>query len=187
MTDITAAEQSQWRNLEQSSGKSQAEWLELAGQQNFAKHSELVNWLKSEFGLGHGNANLIAHRAKQAAAGGEPTAEDLLAAQYSGAKAALKPLYDELISYVQSLGDDIELSPKKAYVSLRRNKQFALIQPSTASRLDLGLNLKGVEPTGKLEASGSFNAMCSHRIRLSTTADIDDSVKHYLAEAYNRG
>lgn len=186
MTDITAAEQSQWRNLEQSSGKSQAEWLELATIQNFSKHSELVNWLKSEFGLGHGNANLIAHRAKQAAAGGEPSAEELVSAQYSGAKAALKPLYDELISYIQNLGDDIELSPKKAYVSLRRNKQFALIQPSTASRLDLGLNLKGVEPTGKLEASGSFNAMCSHRIRLSTVADIDDSVKHYLAEAYNR-
>lgn len=187
MSDLTAAEQSQWRNLEQSSGKSQAQWLELAGKQNFAKHSELVNWLKSEFGLGHGNANLIAHRAKQAAAGGEPSADDLLAAQYSGAKAALKPLYDELVSYINSLGSDIELSPKKAYVSLRRNKQFALIQPSTASRLDLGLNLKGVEPAGKLEASGSFNAMCSHRIRLGSSADIDDSVKHYLAEAYNRG
>ena len=187
MTDITAAEQSQWRNLEQTSGKSQAQWLELAAKQNFSKHSELVNWLKSEFGLGHGNANLIAHRAKQAVAGGEPAAEDLLAAQYSGAKAGLKPLYDELISFVQSLGDDVELSPKKAYVSLRRNKQFALLQPSTATRLDLGLNLKGIEPTGKLEASGSFNAMCSHRIRLSSAADIDDSVKHYLAEAYNRG
>ena len=187
MTDITNAEQSQWRNLEQSSGKSQAQWLELANSKGFAKHSELVNWLKSEFAIGHGNANLIAHRAKQAAAGGESAEEDLLAAQYSGAKAALRPLYDELISYVQSLGSDIELSPKKAYVSLRRNKQFALLQPSTATRLDLGLNLKGVEPTGKLEASGSFNAMCSHRIRLSSAADIDDSVKHYLAEAYNRG
>lgn len=187
MTEITAAEQSQWRNLEQSSGKSQAHWLELANSKGFAKHSELVNWLKSEFGIGHGNANLIAHRAKQAATGGEPAADDLLAAQYNGAKAALKPLYDTLITYIRSLGNDIELSPKKTYVSLRRNKQFALLQPSTASRLDLGLNLKGVEPEGKLEASGSFNAMCSHRIRISTAADIDDSVKHWLAEAYNRG
>ena len=81
------------------------------------------------------------------------------------------------MSYAQSLGTDVELSPKKAYVSLRRNKQFALIQPSTATRLDLGLNLKGVEPAGKLEASGSFNAMCSHRIRFTSTADIDDKVK----------
>ncbi|MBV2129301.1 DUF5655 domain-containing protein [Arsukibacterium indicum] len=186
MTDITTAEQSQWRNLEQSSGKSQAEWLQLASSKGFTKHSELVKWLKSEFGIGHGNANLIAHRAKQAAVGGEPAADDLLAVQYSGAKSALKPLYDELVGYINSLGNDVELSPKKAYVSVRRNKQFALIQPSTATRLDLGLNLKGVEAEGKLEASGSVNAMCSHRIRLASSADIDDSVKHWLAEAYNR-
>ncbi|MDP5137088.1 DUF5655 domain-containing protein [Rheinheimera baltica] len=57
---------------------------------------------------------------------------------------------------------------------------------STATRLDLGLNLKGVEPSGKLEASGSFNAMCSHRIRLTCATDIDDHVKHWLAEAYKR-
>jgi hypothetical protein len=187
MTEVIAAEQSQWRNLEKASGKSQAEWIALANSKGFAKHSELVSWLKSEFSLGHGNANLIAHRAKQAAAGGEPSADELLAAQYSGAKAALKPLFDELVSYINSLGSDIELSPKKAYLSLRRNKQFALIQPSTATRLDLGLNLKGVAPEGKLEASGSFNAMCSHRIRLTNSADLDDTVKHWLAEAYNRG
>lgn len=187
MTDIIAAEQSQWRNLEQSSGKTQAQWLELANQQSFVKHSELVNWLKTEFGLGHGNANLIAHRAKEAAAGGEPTPEDLVAVQYAGAKAALKPMYDLLVTYLQSLGADVELSPKKTYVSVRRNKQFALIQPSTATRLDLGLNLKQTEPVGKLEASGSFNAMCSHRIRLGSVADIDAEVKHWLAEAYNRG
>lgn len=187
MTDINAAEQSQWRNLEQSSGKTQAQWLELANQQTFTKHSELVNWLKTEFGLGHGNANLIAHRAKEVAAGGEPTAEDLVAAQYAGAKATLKPIYDVLVTYLQSLGTDVELSPKKTYVSVRRNKQFALIQPSTATRLDLGLNLKQTEPVGKLEASGSFNAMCSHRIRLGSVADIDAEVKHWLAEAYSRG
>ncbi|QDE31989.1 DUF5655 domain-containing protein [Shewanella polaris] len=187
MNEIPAPEQSQWRNLEQSSGKSQLQWLELANSQSFSKHSELVNWLKSEFSIGHGNANLIAHWAKQAAAGGEPSQDDLLAAQYSDAKMVLKPIYDALIEYVQSLGNDVELSPKKAYVSLRRNKQFALLQPSTTTRFDLGLNLKDVEPEGILEASGSFNAMCSHHIRISSTADIDHRVKHWLAEAYCRG
>lgn len=187
MTDVTAAEQSQWRNLEQSTGKSQAEWLTLANQQSFSKHSELVNWLKSEFGIGHGYANLVAHRAKEAAAGGPALEEDLVAAQYAGAKAALKPWYDELLQYLHSLGSDIEISPKKTYVSIRRNKQFALIQPSTASRLDIGLNLKGVEPQGLLEASGSFNAMCSHRIRVSQVADLNDELKHWLKEAYLKG
>ena len=49
-------------------------------------------------------------------------------------------------------GKDLEVSPKKTYVSLRRNKQFALIQPSTATRVDVGLNLKGHPVGDRLEA-----------------------------------
>jgi len=50
---------------------------------------------------------------------------------------------------------------KKGYLSIRRSKQFAIIQPSTATRVDVGIQLKGVEPTGRLEPSGGFNAMLS--------------------------
>ena len=39
MTDkIAAAEDSQWRNLEQQTGKSKAQWIALANQQSLAKH-----------------------------------------------------------------------------------------------------------------------------------------------------
>jgi uncharacterized protein DUF5655 len=78
----------------------------------------------------------------------------------------------------------VELSPKKAYVSLRRSKQFGLIQPSAATRLDVGLNLKGVAAKGRLEASGSFNSMCSHRVRLSSAAEVDDELLGWLQRAY---
>ena len=66
------------------------------------------------------------------------------------------------------------LAPKKAYVSLRRRKQFGCLQPSTATRFDVGINLKGVAPAGRLEASGSFNAMVSHRVRVSDVKEVDD-------------
>jgi hypothetical protein len=71
-------------------------------------------------------------------------------------------------------------------VSLRRAKQFALVQPSTATRVDLGVNLKGVEPAGRLEASGSFNAMVSHRIRLESAEEVDDEVVGWLRDAWER-
>ncbi|MCP5044076.1 MAG: sigma-70 family RNA polymerase sigma factor, partial [bacterium] len=70
--------------------------------------------------------------------------------KYSGKKEALKPIYDTLIKAIKKLGKDVEIAPKKAYVSLRRNKQFALIQPSTATRVDVGLCLKGIEATDRL-------------------------------------
>ena len=107
-----------------------------------------------------------------------------MAAQYGGAKAELKPIYDRLIAAVGKLGKDVEVSPKKTYVSLRRSKQFALIQPSTRTRVDLGLNLKGVDPSGCLEASGSFNSMVSHRVRLTSAKDVDAQLKKWLKQAY---
>jgi hypothetical protein len=186
MTDkLAAAEESQWRNLEQQTGRSQAHWIALTQAKGLAKHGEIVAWLKQEFGIGHGYANLVAIRAREAAAGGASAEQDLVAAQYAGAKAGLKPLYDTLISLVQGFGKDVEVAPKKTYASLRRSKQFALVQPSTATRLDLGLNLKGVAPAGRLEASGSFNAMCSHRVRIESASDIDGDVRKWLRQAYD--
>ena len=85
---------------------------------------------------------------------------------------------------INAFGSDVELSPKKGYVSLRRNKQFAIIQPSTATRVDVGINLKGVKPTDRLEASGSFNAMVSHRVRLSEAKDVDSELVAWLKQAY---
>ena len=82
-------------------------------------------------------------------------------------------------------GSDVELAPKKAYVSLRRTRQFGLIQPSTNTRLDLGLNLKGVAPNRRLEASGSFNAMCTHRVRLESVSEVDAEVIGWLRQAYD--
>lgn len=182
---LAAAEESQWRNLEAQTGKSRTQWIALANRQGLAKHGELVAWLKSEHGLGHGNANLVAVRAREAAQGVTAGSDDLVAAQYAGAKGDLRPQYEELIAAIRQFGTDVEISPKKGYVSLRRSKQFALIQPSTADRLDVGVNLKGVEPSGRLEASGSFNAMVSHRVRLAKGAKVDAELKRWLKQAYD--
>ncbi len=175
--------QSMIANMEAKTGKPLDAWLKHVSTLNLAKHGEIVKHLKSEHGVTHGFANLIAHSAlKSAAAFSEG---DLVAAQYAGKKADLRPIYDRLASLVEGLGSDIELAPKKAYVSVRRKKQFAIFQPSTATRLDVGLNLKGQTPTDRLEAAGSFNAMVSHRVRLESTSDVDDEIEAWLRAAYD--
>lgn len=176
----------QKRNIESSTGKSVDAWARLVKAQKFAKHGEMVKWLKDVHGLGHGNANLIALTARGELGEGAPEGDDLLAAQYAGAKLALRPLYDRLAEEVAAFGDDLEFSPKKTYVSLRRKKQFALIQPSTASRLDVGINLKGTPAGGRLEASGSFNAMVSHRVRVESAKDLDKELLGWLRTAYDQ-
>lgn len=171
-------------NLKEKTGKSLDDWLKIAKASKLAKHGEIVKHLKTEHGLTHGYANLVAHKQLGSDAGSAESGDDLVASQYAGAKAALKPIHDAIMKIVQSFGGDVEAAPKKAYVSLRRSKQFAIVQPSTATRLDLGLNMKGVKPAGRLEASGSFNSMVSHRVRLEKVGDVDADVKKWLKEAY---
>ncbi len=171
-------------NLKEKTGKGLDDWLKVAAATGKTKHGEVLAILKGEHGLTHGYANLVARRFLQAE-NDEPTSgEGLVAALFAGPKAGLKPLYDAVIAAAKGFGDDVEIDPKKTYVSLRRTKQFALVLPSTAKRLDLGLNLKGVAPAGRLEASGSFNAMCSHRVRLESAEDFDAEVRGWLKRAY---
>jgi hypothetical protein len=170
------------RNLEEKTGKSLDQWVSIARSSGAQKHGEIVKHLKDN-GLTHGYANLVAHSTLQSAAV-HADGEDLIAAQYGGAKAALRPLYDELTKEIVAFGSDVELSPKKGYVSVRRKKQFAILQPSTATRLDVGINLKGTPPSRRLEASGSFNAMVSHRVRVSDAKEIDRELVGWLRDAY---
>ena len=177
--------QSMIRNLPDKTGKSLEAWLDvLARQKDLDKHGQIVKFLKSEHGVGHGFANLIAHQHRN---NGQATnsAGDLVDAQYQGPKTALRPIYEALIKKVQKFGKDVEVAPKKTYVSLRRSKQFALIQPSTKDRIDVGINLKGTPAGKRLEASGSFNAMVSHRVRIGEKKDVDAELVGWLRKAYD--
>ena len=173
------------RNLLEKTGRSIDEWAEIARKAGLGKHKEIVAHLKAEHGLSHGYANQIGQRALAAEDAPPAGSEALVDAQYAGAKARLKPIHDALCSGVRSFGPDVEFSPKKAYVSVRRSKQFGLIQPSTASRVDVGLILKGFEPAGRLEPSGSFNAMFTHRVKVESAAEVDDELIGWLRRAYD--
>lgn len=169
------------RNLPEKTGKSLSAWHKLLKQSSLDKHGALVKFLKTEHGVTHGFANLIVVKYLDA---GTPAAGSLVEAQYAGPKADLKPIYDALIKAVSSFGNDVEIAPKKSYVSLRAKKQFGLIQPSTKTRVDLGLNLADAKTTTRLEKSGSFNAMVSHRVRLESTDDVDQQLIKWLKRAY---
>jgi hypothetical protein len=80
----------------------------------------------------------------------------------------------------------VELAPKNAYVSLRRSKQFGLVQPSTATRMDVGLVLKGRPAAGRLELAGSWNSMVTHRVRVGQATDVDAELIGWLKEAYSQ-
>lgn len=171
-------------NLKAKTGKSLDAWIKIVKSAKLAKHGEIVKLLKSEHGMTHGYANLVAHKTLKSDAGSVADTGDLVTAQYAGDKAVLRPIYDALVKTVSGLGQDVEFAPKKTYVSIRRKKQFAIIQPSTKTRVDVGINLKGIPPTDRLEESGSFNAMVSHRVRVEQKKQVDAELQGWLKAAY---
>lgn len=170
-------------NLYKNTGKTLAQWIETVKAQNIAKHGEIIKYLKENHAFTHGFANLVAHKANETDAGSAENQDELITRQYSG-KEHFKPVYDRLLSEIKAFGNDIEVAPKNAYVSLRRKKQFAVLNPATKTRFEIGLNLKGQETTGKLEAEKP-NAMCSHKLSISGLQDIDQEVIGWLKKAYD--
>ena len=170
-------------NLHKNTGRTLEQWIVIVNKENFTKHGEIVNFLKTDHQLTHGFANLIAHKAKGSDAGSAANQDDLIVKQYKG-KEHFKPIYDKLVNEIQKFGKDIEIAPKNAYVSLRRKKQFAILQPATRTRFEIGLNLKGQSPQGKLENIETANSMCSHRINLADLKDIDKEVMDWIKKSY---
>ena len=167
MPDLDEAVRNQIRNIEASTGRSMDEWVALVGSSGRSKHGEIVAWLKSEHGLTHGNANRIALTALRGPAA--PEGDALVDAIYGGPKAGLRPLHDRVVEVARGFGADVELAPKQAYVALRRSKQFGTVGPASGGRLEIGLNLKGIELAGRLETA---SGMCTHRVRLTDAAEL---------------
>lgn len=182
---MDAATETMLRNIEEKTGHRIDHWVGLVRAREGAKHGELVAMLKNEHGFGHGHANLVVHLARGGLEQSQESGDQLLEAMFAGKKSGTRPAYDALRTAIGSLGTDIEVAPKKTYVSFRRKTQFALAQPSTATRLDVGLKLKGVSPHGRLESSAGFNAMCTHRVRVESADQIDDELLGWVRQAYD--
>lgn len=182
MPDPAAALATQLRNIEARTGRSLAQMREMLAASGLSKHGELRSWLMAELGLGHGDANTVVHMARQEAAPAAAEA-DPLEAIYAGAKGHLRPLHEAVIAMVDAFGP-YEQAPKKANVSLRRKKQFALVGPATKDLLEVGLNHKALPAHPRLKALPA-GGMCQYSVRLGSAAEIDAELRGWLRAAYD--
>lgn len=171
-------------NLETKTGVAFDEWKKRALDSGFEKHGQIVKYLKTEHGLTHGYANLVSMKAREADSDSVKDKDSLVTDQYKG-KEHFLPLYDKLKSLALSFGDNVELSPKKSYVSLRTKKQFGCLKPATKTRFEIGLNIRGgQESEGVLKAINKANAMFSHQIDITSEDEITEEVISWMKHAY---
>jgi hypothetical protein len=183
MADPQAALATQLKNIETRTGKDLAALRQMIAASGLVKHAEVRAWLQQQLGLGYGDANTLAHVARQAEAPAAPAEADPLDAIYAGPKAALRPLHEALMAEVGRFGA-FEVAPKKGYVSLRRKKQFAMVGPATKDQIEIGLNAKDlpVHPRLKPQPAGG---MCAYKLRLSSAGEIDAPLVGWLRAAYD--
>lgn len=180
MADPDQARATQLRNIESKTGKSLAELRAAIAASGKVKHGEVRAWLIEAYGLGYGDANGLAQNAAKSATDAPGT--DPLDAIYQGTKAHLRPVHDAVVAAARAFGD-FEIAPKKAYVALRRKKQFAMIGPRNAQAAELGINLSDhiASPRVITQRPGS---MCQYAIALTKPEDVDDEVIAVLRRAY---
>lgn len=171
-------------NLKEKTGNSLEEWKVLIAKQGLSKHGEIVKFLKEQHNVTHGYASEIALKALGSDADSSANADEFIVSQYKG-KEHLKAFYDKLMAEIEGFGGDFNIDPKKTYVSLKRKKQFIILNPASKTRFEIGFNLKGVEPKGKLEAEKP-NGICSHKINLADINDIDAEVIDWIKMAFEK-
>lgn len=176
------------RNLPKRTGRTLEEWLELLETEGPTGHYQRLEWLATEHGMGPFTAAVIVERAGngEPSTTEAPTQQAVLAAQYAGLRAKLRPVLDRLLEVADALGDDVAVNVRQLYVTLGRRGLFAAIQPSTRTRVDLGLALGELPTTERLHASTGFGGdIITHRVGLSTVDDVDDQVVGWLRAAYD--
>jgi hypothetical protein len=188
MSSLDKARETQLRNIEAKTGKTLNQLRALLTGSGLAKHGELRSWAMEKFGLGYGDANTLVHLAlasdgQSAAAAASLSHDDVLAAIYSDKKAPLRPIHDALMAAIGPFGE-YEIAPKKGYVSLRRKKQFATIGPGGATRVDVGLNMRGVPATERLLAEKP-GGMCQYKVKVMAASEVDAELIGWLRQAYD--
>lgn len=175
--------QSYLDNIKAKTGLTVNDFRRLAKEKGLTKASEVVAWLKADYGLGYGHAGaiwrVIGHADDLKASEG-----DRLSKLFAGDKAKWRKGYDALEFKIRKFGADVEIAPNMTYINLVRGaRKFGIVQVAV-ERLDIGIKLKGVAPVDRFEAAGAWNAMVTHRVRISDPKQIDKEVLTWLKRAY---
>ena len=188
MNAVDKAIETQVKNIQAKTGKTLDQLAAILRKSGLTKHGELCDFAKRELGLGHGDANTLVHTCLKsdgasAAAAKGATPDDVLAEIYAGPKEALRPIHEAFMAAIGGFGE-FEIAPKKGYVSLRRKKQFAMIGPGTKTRVDIGINMKGVKGTARLVELPA-GGMCQYKVAVTDPKDVDKELIGWVKQAFD--
>jgi predicted transport protein len=103
---------------------------------------------------------------------------------FEGSYAKMKPIFEQLVSEAEKLGDDVKIEPKKFYIAFRRAYNFAVINVYT-SKLEVGFPVPSTEPdTRMIDISKWGFSRILYGIILKDKNDIDERLLKWLKASY---
>jgi hypothetical protein len=182
-----------WKNeLPGKTGRSLDEWVAFTKKSGPVTEKERREWLKSEHKMGTNSAWWIAERAEGKGPEEDSpetyleAAERWVEAMFTGPRASLGPVYDQLLKVALLIGKDAKACPGKTAVALYRKHVFAQIKVATNTRIDFGLALGNMKTPKCLIDTGGFEKKdrITRRIEVKEKTDIDDELKRWLKKAW---
>ncbi|MBL7682765.1 MAG: DUF4287 domain-containing protein [Flavipsychrobacter sp.] len=176
-------------NIKAKTGKTPEDFRKLAEKKGLlkpgVKAGEILNWLKEEYGLGHGHAMAI-YTVFKGLKEAKKDVKGMLAKHFGGEKEKWRPAYDAMMKKINSFGSDVGTDIVISYISLLRgSRRFAIIQV-TKDKLMIGLKLKGISPGDRYEPAGNWNAMMTHKVAIISSQEIDKDLYDKLLKAYEQ-
>jgi hypothetical protein len=169
------------RVLKKQTSKDLDYWNARIKKKRFADAQRLKEWLAGQDVTGYAEQLLVMEHF------GYPdfltsSADELIDGQYAD-RQHLRPIYEAIVAAAQGFGE-IVIQARKGYVSLLTPKRtFARVRPTTKSRIDLGLRLEGLKPSGRLKPSRIHETM-PVQVSLTELKDLNHEVLTWLRTSY---
>ena len=171
-------------SMARRTGRTLEQWVELVGGSGIdpLDQKAVRAWLRDVHGVPQNSQWAVADAAARAAGWVRPTVEEYVDQQYTGKKAALRPVFEAVRELALALGPDVTVEGRGGYVPFVRRRQFAAVA-ATATRVNLGLRLPDPPESARL-VPATAPGQSTHKIALTSAADVDDEVRSLLASAY---
>ncbi|MGY4859018.1 DUF5655 domain-containing protein [Cryobacterium sp. AP23] len=171
--------------LQRLTGNGLEHWLARIREHDPPNDNALRNWLTTEGVTGYPRS-LLVHEYFGYPHSTVRAADELIDGQYAD-RPTLRPILDAVLLCAGEL-DDVSIQTRTTHVALTGPQRiFAVVQPTTPTRVDLGLriDLPTPPPSTRLLPTTELGADFPARIALTSPAQVDSEVAAWLKHAYD--
>ncbi len=175
-------------NLKEKTGKTLDQWIEILEKSGPPTEKERRAWLREKHGFTTNYAMFVAERAEGKGGADNYDPDALVDGIFYGPKGQFRPLYEEILQFGLSLGNDVKVCPCATIVPFYRKHVFAQVKVPNRSRIDLGFAFGDMKATGRLVDTGGFakKDRITHRIEIAAPEQFNDEAKKWFRRAYER-